>query len=981
MLAEVLDSKLLDSITEDRCTHSLCSCSVSSSLVSNETCVENKANDIGEISSSNVRTSKLKCFYTNARSLVNKLDELNLYLIEEKPDIIGITETWLNSSIDDSELKADGYAVFRRDRDNKYKQRGGGVLLLVKEHFNAELRDDLYDNNFPECIWCSIEVNKINILVGVCYRPPDTDQNCVEALINIINKASKHRCLILGDFNFPHLDWLDDSKLDDDHNFVKCINNNFLYQKVDKPTRGDNILDLIFVPDNDLVDNLEVGEPFANSDHYVLRFDLIIEHSIVSKNVKPVFDYFKADYDLIRDELKTLDLDNVVDKSSVESFWNTLKSEIIKVRDKYVGIRKSKKNKKQKWVTKKVIRFRRAKVKAWKAYRASSGDPELYNRYKDKLKLSQSAISEAKKQFEQELANNIKRDSKSFFSYVNSKKLVSSSIGQLRDSLGNLVTDDKKRADIFNEYFATVFTTEDKSNIPEPEQVFLGSVTDELVDIKITPEMVRSKLDELNVNKSSGPDGLHPKLLYEIKNEVAKPLAELFILSLESGTVPLEWKLAVVTPLHKKGNKNDPQNYRPISLTSILCKILESIIKDSIVEHLDKFSLVRDSQHGFRKGRSCLTNLLDYMEEVTCLLDDDKPVDVIYLDFAKAFDKVPHCRLLKKVRAHGIRGKVISWIEDWLDNRVQCVVLNNSSSDRQLVLSGVPQGSVLGPLLFLIYINDLDLNVISKLFKFADDSKVCKSINSDLDRDILRSDLDKIFKWSESWQMSFNIDKCVVLHVGNNNQQFDYYLGNNLIKTSNKERDLGVIVDNSCKFSEQCRMAASAANKLLGLIKRSIEYKNKDTIVRLYKALVRPKLEYCIQAWCPYLKKDVAVLERVQKRATRMISGLHNLSYSDRLKECKLLPLDKRRERGDLIQTFKFLKGVDRVDYNRFFTLNIGNKTRGHSLKLGKSRSRLDIRKNFFSQRVVNSWNKLPQGVIDAKSVNCFKNRLDKLDF
>ena len=169
----------------------------------------------------------------------------------------------MNSNIDDSELNVDGYTVFRRDRDNNCKQRGGGVLLLVKEHLNAELRDDLYDNNSPECVWCNIEVNKINILVGVCYRPPNTDQKCIEALISIINKASKHRCLILGDFNFPDLDWSDDSKLDDDHNFVKCINNNFLYQKVDKPTRGNNILDLVFVPDNDLVNNLEVGEPFA----------------------------------------------------------------------------------------------------------------------------------------------------------------------------------------------------------------------------------------------------------------------------------------------------------------------------------------------------------------------------------------------------------------------------------------------------------------------------------------------------------------------------------------------------------------------------------------------------------------------------------------------------------------------------------------------------------------------------------------------
>ena len=229
--------------------------------------------------------------------------------------------------------------------------------------------------------------------------------------------------------------------------------------------------------------------------------------------------------------------------------------------------------------------------------------------------------------------------------------------------------------------------------------------------------------------------------------------------------------------------------------------------------------------------------------------------------------------------------------------------------------------------------------------------------------------------------MKFNVEKCAVVHVGRNNKQFSYELGANTVKTSAAERDLGVIVDNNFKCSEQCRIAASAANRILGLIRRTIECKSKDTVVRLYKALVRPRLEYCIQAWCPYLKKDIAILERVQKRATKMISGLRKVKYSDRLEQCNLMPLDKRRTRGDLIQTFKVLKGIDKVDYNKFFRLNTVSRTRGLSLKLNKSRSRLEIRKNFFSQRVVNSWNKLPQNVVDAESVISFKNLLDRVEF
>jgi hypothetical protein len=184
-------------------------------------------------------------------------------------------------------------------------------------------------------------------------------------------------------------------------------------------------------------------------------------------------------------------------------------------------------------------------------------------------------------------------------------------------------------------------------------------------------------------------------------------------------------------------------------LTSILGKVLESIIKDNLVHHLEKFKLLFDSQHGFRKGRSCLTNLLDFMENVTKYLDESQPVDIIYLDFAKAFDKVPYVRLFKKLQAHGIWGQTLNWIERWLTGRRQRVSLNKTFSEWQYVTSGVPQGSVLGPVLFLVYINDIDLGLFSKLSKFADDSKLYKSICSDLDRDSLQQDLDNLHQWSQ----------------------------------------------------------------------------------------------------------------------------------------------------------------------------------------------------------------------------------------
>ena len=303
--------------------------------------------------------------------------------------------------------------------------------------------------------------------------------------------------------------------------------------------------------------------------------------------------------------------------------------------------------------------------------------------------------------------------------------------------------------------------------------------------------------------------------------------------------------------------------------------------------------------------------------------------------------------------------------------------VDGSLSEWVEVLSGVPQGSVLGPVLFLIYINDLDQGLVSKLGKFADDSKLCKAISGQQDVSALQCDLTQLERWAEKWQMKFNEEKCVVMHLGKNNAKSQYSLGNIVLKSSERERDLGIIVDKTMKFSEQVNSAVGKANATLGMIKRNITCKNRNIVTRLYKALVRPKLEYCVQAWRPYLRKDIDKMERVQHRATKMIEGCKSLSYEDRLKATGLMTLEDRRKRGDMIEVFKFLKDINKTDSGQWFHLANNVRTRGHRFKLVKNRSRLDIRKNFFSQRVVNDWNSLPEVVVEAESINSFKNRYD----
>ena len=918
-----------------------------------------------------------KCVYLNARSIVNKQKELELLITEEELDIVGITETWLNDKISDEELHIKGYTLLRNDRNDNIKSRGGGVVLYVRNELHPIHKTDLTELNFPESIWCSINCNGENTLIGVCYRAPDSSEINDIALYSLLNRVKNQRVVVLGDFNYPEINWNQDDTLDAAHPFIECLGNNFLFQLVEEPTRGKKFLDLVLSSDDSIVQKLQVGEPFESSDHQVIRFELICEKRTLEKNLK-IYDYFKADYNEIRKYAESLNWGSInkLNINSVDEIWAEIKTNLADVKDKFINLKRKTKNK-CKWVTKRVTRFRNAKKKAWNNYIKSGKESSLYEVYKKKLKVSINENKVAKQSFEEKLANNIKNDSKSFYAYVGSKKRVNNKVGPLRDNSKQILNSNIENANLLNAYFSSVFTVENLNSIPAPIKLFSENSDQTLTNIDITEDIVLEKLNKINVSKCQGSDQLHPKLLYELRNEIVIPLTMLFTLSLQLGIVPQDWREANVAPLHKKGSREKPENYRPVSLTSIVGKILESIIKDSVVSHLNQYNLINKSQHGFTRGKSCLTNLLDFFEVVTKELDEGNNVDLIYLDFSKAFDKVPYKRLFTKLESHGISGNILNWIKIWLSDRRQRVCIDGEYSEWVEVTSGVPQGSVLGPILFIVYINDLDCNVISKLDKFADDSKLGKSLRSQDDVECLRKDLANMEKWSNDWQMKFNTDKCTVMHLGRNNMASQYILNDKKLKESESERDLGVIIDKNLKFSDHCNKVANTANVTLGMIRRTINCKSKSIITRLYKALVRPQLEYCVQAWRPYLKKDIEKIEKVQRRATKMISDCSKLSYEERLKITGLSTLEARRNRGDLIEVFKLLKGFSKVDYKHFFQLVDNSKTRGNKYKLVKSRSRLDIRKHFFSQRVVNEWNKLPNSVVEAESVNSFKNKYD----
>ncbi|XP_069618598.1 uncharacterized protein [Ranitomeya imitator] len=446
-----------------------------------------------------------------------------------------------------------------------------------------------------------------------------------------------------------------------------------------------------------------------------------------------------------------------------------------------------------------------------------------------------------------------KTNPKLFFNYINSKRIKTENVGPLKNSEERMVVDDEEKANILNTFFSTVFTVENEmlGEIPRNNENPILRVTN------LTQEEVRNRLNKIKIDKSPGPDGIHPRVLRELSNVIDKPLFLIFSDSIATGSVPQDWRIANVVPIFKKGSKSEPGNYRPVSLTSIVGKIFEGFLRDVILDYLNENNCLTPYQHGFMRNRSCQTNLISFYEEVSYRLDHGESLDVVYLDFSKAFDTVPHKRLVHKMRMLGLGENVCKWVSNWLSDRKQRVVINGIVSNWVAVTSGVPQGSVLGPVLFNIFINDLVEGLHSKISIFADDTKLCKAVNTREDSILLQMDLDKLETWAERWQMRFNNDKCKVIHMGRRNQCHHYTLNGKPLGKSDREKDLGILVNDKLTWSSQCQAAAAKANRIMGCIKRGLDTHDESIILPLYKSLVRPHMEYCVQFWAPVLRKDI----------------------------------------------------------------------------------------------------------------------------
>ena len=506
-----------------------------------------------------------------------------------------------------------------------------------------------------------------------------------------------------------------------------------------------------------------------------------------------------------------------------------------------------------------------------------------WNHYNKHKKETIKAMRKARWQY----INNIilgelkENNTKPMWQFIKSQNKENIGVASLQKEDGNLTKNSKEKAEILNKQFQSVFTKDDNTSNPEMLGPSYPSIDELVIDIN----GVEKLLSNLKVNKAAGPDELSGHLLKELAKEIAPILTAIFTQSLKTGTLPKDWLTANVAPIYKKGDKNKAENYRPVSLTCICCKIMEHILCRHMLNHMDQHNILTKLQHGFRNGYSCVTQLLVTIQDFMLSRDNNIQTDVAILDFSKAFDTVPHDRLLLKLKHYGIKGDIQEWIKDFLKNRKQRVVVDGKHSSFIKVESGVPQGTVLGPLLFLVYINDLPNNITqgSTVRLFADDCILYREIRTMQDQLILQNDLNKLKEWADKWGMKFNPSKCEIMRICHNRTPLErfYTLSGQVLKQVNKTKYLGVYISEDLSWTPHIEYTTAKANRALGLLRRNLKHCDKKIKESAYMSMVRSILEYACEIWDPYEQKNIKAIERVQRRAARFVKNDYRTYLQD----------------------------------------------------------------------------------------------------
>jgi hypothetical protein len=934
---------------------------------------------------------------------------------------MAITESWLKSYITEAQIAIENYIPLRADRP---KRTGGGCLLYIHKSFIIS-NEFTFCDNYNSLVLCHIET--MNTTVAVLYRPPDSSPESFQKLltaaqkkIDEINKDRRDADLfLLGDFNLPAINWefltISPSICRDTKqsclSLLDFMDRNFLTQTITVPTRKDNILDLVFTNKPEYIIETNAS-PTGLSDHklveVLLNFNPINPPTVINQKIDPLsfraVNCHRADFIALNEDLSTVNwvklkslCENDVDGSK---FLELIRLVVLQLTLKHAPAKEKKpgdsksRRAREEYTMKRKRRKLNAKICTLQKENPTSQIlPKMINEVSLLTYDIKEYIMGNMNQKEMKAVDTIKTNPRYFYSYAKRFSKTKSTVSPLRDEHGVLKIKAADKSEILQSQYVKVFSDPAiadvescirtlEKNLPKLEE------TPTIGELLFTETDIVAAIKELDPYSSTSDDDIPARILGACKENLAVPLTLLWYDSYQEGVIPADLKTQYITPVFKKGARTEAANYRPISITSHVIKIFERVIRNHLVKHLEENSLLSDSQHGFRKRRSCLTQLIAHVDQIFQGLTNDEEVDVIYLDYAKAFDKVDHNILLAKLKSYGIDGKTYIWLREFLTKRQQTVVVEGTKSTFEEVRSGVPQGTVLGPILFIVEINDqIEALISSKGSMFADDSKLLMKIIGILCHALLQEDLHNIIAWSALNNMLLNEDKFEVLNYTLNKsqllanlpftsiyRQYETSDGKTILPT-NITKDLGVYLSNDCSWTPHINQMTQTARQIASWVLSVFRDRSQTVMLTLFKTMVRSKLEYCCPVWDPNAIGDIQTIEHVQRNFTRRISTCKDLNYWERLEKLKLQSLQRRRERYIIIHTWKIMHGLAPNDICMEFHEHqrLGMKIKIPPLNAKAQKSVATKYDNSFGVKAAKLWNIIPKDVKDKTILEHFK--------
>ena len=807
------------------------------------------------------------CWNLNSITAYNylRLSLIEAYNSVYEYDLIGVVETHLDSSTEEEKLILNGYSFISQNHPQDIKR--GGVGLYIKDSLPYKERSDIA--TLPKCIVCELHLNRKKFFFTIIYRSPS--QNHEEFDIFLINfelmlskmfAENPYAIIISGDFNCRSTQWWDkENENEEGRSFEPLISDLGLHQLINEPTHiiGEHrsCIDLVLTNQPNIF--LEAGvHPSLHEfcHHQIVYGKLLISNLAPPPYTRRIWHYDRADSTAIcrsiimyqwNESFQLLQCPNEQVKLLTEVVYNVcsnfIPNDLKKIRPC-----------KAPWVTKAIKTYIRKKNRAYKSFVKNGQPAERYNEIQSMISLSSKMVEDAKhKYFSNTGARlaNCSNNRKAYWSLIN-KILNKGKTPEIPPLLENdtFVLDLATKAQIFNDYFLLQCSTLNTgSDIPQNSTFNVAKLS----TISITDEKILKIIRSLKPNKAHGWDNVSVRMIKYCDSALVLPLKLIFLNCLSKGIFPDTWKCANVVPVHKKNERNLKENYRPISLLLIFGKILEKLIFDSLYSHLIANNLLNPNQSGFRPGDSAINQLLSITQTIHSAFDCDPPLEVrsVFLDISKAFDRVWHKGLLYKLRRCGISGNLFNLLHSFLSNRKQRTVLNGKSSSWGNISAGVPQGSILGPLMFLVYINDLTENLKCSVKLFADDTSLFTIVKDPkAAADYMNHDLNLIQLWANKWRMSFNPDprkQAIELIFSTKRDKTDHpilFFNNLRVTKKDKHKHLGLVLDSKLSFLSHINAAISKSRKALGLLKFLSKYLSRETLNALYKLYIRPHLDY-----------------------------------------------------------------------------------------------------------------------------------------